>query len=476
MVDTVRRRIMIVATFFLMMYLSFIVLSVSSENPKPARDSSSDSGHSYLLVANSTASELPPAEIAKKVYLGEWARLHDKKVEIKQILNKLKSDEGRAYFGTRPQGNHTYEFAVLLYDGHWESNDLYRLDGKFAQFDSENRTLSFTGTLNVSSGEIGLFERNFISDCEAKANFKFSSEAPDFEDSYSSYEMEGTILSPNCSLSISLEVGQLTEEAIKEPKVTYSFIMSCICILLVFAFAKQTHLCAQSDNSAKKVTPNQTSLTMLIMNAIIDSFLCLWNINQAFTSLIAFDYMMLSAFWSFAVFLVVHGRLLMLVWKAQHPEYTELGFEHLRRMYQQFHTKFCTIIITAVGFLVFFNFLYKISICMLYLFFIPQIVLNAVEGYRDALPHVVILQISGARLALVLYLFGCPSNFLVREPDLWFCAIISAEILFQVAVLLAQRSRLGPRFFIPKALRPKSYSYYRTLQEEQEIAENVSYI
>lgn len=288
--------------------------------------------------------------------------------------------------------------------------------------------------------------------------------------------MEGTILSSNCSLSISLEVGQLTEEAIKEPKVTYSFIMSCICITLIFAFAKQTHLCASSDNAAKKVTTIQTSLTMLIMNAIIDSFLCLWNINQAFTSLIAFDYMMLSAFWSFAVFLVVQGRLLMLVWKAQNPEYTELGFEHLRRMYQQFHTKFCTIIITIVGFLVFFNFLYKISIFMLYLFFIPQIVLNAVQGYRDALPHVVILQISGARLALVLYLFGCPQNFLVREPDLWFCAIISAEILFQVAVLFVQRSRLGPRFFIPKSLRPKSYSYYRTLQEEQDIAENVSYI
>lgn len=83
MVDTVRRRIMIVTAFFLMMYLSFIVLSVSSENPRPARDSSSEPGHSYLLVTNSSDSELPPAEIAKKVYLGEWARLYDKKVEIK---------------------------------------------------------------------------------------------------------------------------------------------------------------------------------------------------------------------------------------------------------------------------------------------------------------------------------------------------------------------------------------------------------
>ena len=466
---------MIVVTFFLMMYLSFILLSISSENNTSTRESKPDSAHSYLLITNSTTHEAPPPEVYRRVYLGEWSRLSNKKVFITQIIDKLKADEGRAYFGASRLSNDTYEFKVLFYDGKWENSDMYRLDGRQAVFDDENHTLNFTGTLIVLSGQEGRLQGKLYSDCQADAFFEFSSDSSD-NDKYITYDMEGTITGKNCSLSMFLEVSQITEEIIKEPKVTYSFIMSCTCITLIFAFAKQTHLCAQSENTAKKVRSIQISLTMLTMNAIIDSFICLWNINLAFTSFIAFDYMMLSAFWSFAVFLVIQGRLLLLVWKAQHPEYTELGFENLRRMYQQFHTKFCTIIITAVGALVFFHFLYKVWISVLHLFFLPQIVLNAVEGYRDSLSHMVILQVALSRLTLVLYIFGCPKNFLVWEPDLWFCGLITTEMALQVGILFIQRSMWGPRFFIPRSLRPMAYSYYRTLQEEQSIEENVIFI
>lgn len=350
---------------------------------------------------------------------------------------------------------------------------MYILDGKQAVFDIENHRLNFTGNLIVLSGQEDGLKSNIHADCEANAFFEFTSDSSNSYDNYNIYDMQGTITGNNCSLSMFLEVSQITEETIKEPKVTYSFIVSCTCIALIFAFAKQTHLCAQSENTAKKVVFIQISLTMLTMNAIIDSYLCLWNINQAFTSFIAFDYMMLSAFWCFSVFLVIQGRLLLLVWKAQHPEYTEMGFANLRMMYQQFHTRFCTIIIIIVGGLVFFSFIYKVAIFLLHLFFLPQIVLNTVEGYRDSLSNVIILQMALSRLTLILYIFGCPKNFLVWEPDLWFCGLIAAEIGFQVAILFIQRSRMGPRFFIPRSLRPKVYSYYRTLQEEQVLDESV---
>jgi len=41
---------------------------------------------------------------------------------------------------------------------------------------------------------------------------------------------------------------------------------------------------------------------------------------------------------------------------------------------------------------------------------------------------------------------------------------------------MLQNSRLGPRFFVPKCLRSKIYSYYRTLEEECQIEENTDCI
>jgi len=74
------------------------------------------------------------------------------------------------------------------------------------------------------------------------------------------------------------------------PIVTYSFIISCTSILLIFSFAKHTQDCL-SENFAKR-----TSIWMLGMQATIDLFLCLYHCNLAVQYEPSFDYLMLSSF------------------------------------------------------------------------------------------------------------------------------------------------------------------------------------
>mmetsp|Transcript_12688 Transcript_12688/g.12796 ORF Transcript_12688/g.12796 Transcript_12688/m.12796 type:complete len:274 (+) Transcript_12688:735-1556(+) len=215
---------------------------------------------------------------------------------------------------------------------------------------------------------------------------------------------------------------------------------------------------------------------MLGMQATIDLFFCLYHCHMAVAYEDSFDYLMLASFWCFAVFMIIQGRLTLLVWKAQNPDLYAEGLENFRRHYSGFQTKFLLMIISSVIVAVIFDFLFYYWVLLIHSFFIPQIILNAKHGYKYSIktPILVIMFIS--RLSIVLYFFGCPANFLAISPNMEFCAIITSYLSLQLAILLIQNTKIGPRFFVPRFLRPKIYSYYRSLEEEKEIEENTDCI
>jgi hypothetical protein len=109
------------------------------------------------------------------------------------------------------------------------------------------------------------------------------------------------------------------------------------------------------------------------------------------------------------------------------------------------------------------NFLRPLLLLM-YSFWVPQIVTNVIKDTRKPLHPQYILGMTVTRLAIPLYIFGCPSNFMRIEPDKKWCIAVTAFMGIQAAVLLLQHY-LGSRCFIPRQILPEKYCYHRKVED-----------
>lgn len=89
---------------------------------------------------------------------------------------------------------------------------------------------------------------------------------------------------------------------------------------------------------------------------------------------------------------------------------------------------------------------------LFYSFWIPQIVANVVRDSRKPLHPHYILGMTVTRLAIPLYTFGCPNNFMRVETSFSWCIGLIAFMFSQAAVLLLQHY-MGARCFIPRQVR-----------------------
>lgn len=106
----------------------------------------------------------------------------------------------------------------------------------------------------------------------------------------------------------------------------------------------------------------------------------------------------------------------------------------------------------------FHNFLRPILLLM-YSFWIPQIITNVVRDSRKPLHPHYILGMSITRLAIPLYLFGCPNNFMRIEPDKNWCVSLGVFVGLQASILLLQHY-LGSRCFIPHQVDSYSDNFF----------------
>lgn len=91
----------------------------------------------------------------------------------------------------------------------------------------------------------------------------------------------------------------------------------------------------------------------------------------------------------------------------------------------------------------------RFILLLLHSFWIPQIFINVVRDSRKPLHPHYILGMTITRIAIPLYVFGCPHNFMRIEPDQRWCICLALFMGLQVFVLLLQHY-LGSRWFIPR--------------------------
>ncbi|KAH9792379.1 transmembrane E3 ubiquitin-protein ligase FLY2 [Citrus sinensis] len=157
----------------------------------------------------------------------------------------------------------------------------------------------------------------------------------------------------------------------------------------------------------------KVSILMIGQQAIMDAYLCLLHLTAGILVESLFNAFATAAFFKFVVFSIFEMRYLLAIWKASRPMNNGEGWETMRRELSVLYSRFC---------------------------------------------------ISVTRLAIPLYIFGCPHNFMRIEPDKNWCICLCVFIGLQASILLLQHY-LGSRWFIPRQILPEKYSYYRRFDQ-----------
>lgn len=100
----------------------------------------------------------------------------------------------------------------------------------------------------------------------------------------------------------------------------------------------------------------------------------------------------------------------------------------------------------------------RFILLLVHSFWIPQIVINVVRDSRKPMHPHYIIGMSITRLAIPLYIFGCPHNFMRTKPDKDWCICLGVFVGLQASMLLLQHY-LGSRWFIPRQVRCDWYVY-----------------
>ncbi|KAF3652838.1 putative protein TPX2-like [Capsicum annuum] len=208
----------------------------------------------------------------------------------------------------------------------------------------------------------------------------------------------------------------------------------------------------------------KVSILMIGQQAIMDAYLCLLHLTAGILVESLFNAFATAAFFKFVVFSIFEMRYLLAIWKANRPMNSGEGWEAMRRELSVLYSRFYGILLGGILFMYEFHKFLRPILLLLHSFWIPQIVTNVIRDSRKPLHPHYILGMTITRLAIPLYVFGCPHNFMRIEPDKNWCICLGVFSALQALILLLQHY-LGSRCFIPRQILPEKYNYYRRFDQ-----------
>ncbi|GAU27134.1 hypothetical protein TSUD_104430 [Trifolium subterraneum] len=210
----------------------------------------------------------------------------------------------------------------------------------------------------------------------------------------------------------------------------------------------------------------KVSILMIGQQALMDAHFTLLHLTIGMiveSLLIAFATV---AFFKFVLLSVFETRYLVAIWKAGNRSLINgEGNEAMRHeVWRELSLlRIClygTLLMAGIISMYGFHNHMKLILLLMYSFWIPQIICNVIHDSRKPLHPHYILGITVTRLAIPLYIFGWPNNFMHIESDKNWCVCLTVFIGLQAVFLLLQHY-LGSRWFIPRQLLPEKYNYHR---------------
>lgn len=279
-------------------------------------------------------------------------------------------------------------------------------------------------------------------------------------------EIKGSFISPTCHTKISFVLSTLDTETLFGKAINYTLLVTIVAFIQVIVLIRQMEM-TSTQAGARRV-----SLMTVGLQAVADSYLCLGHLTMGIAVQPLFNAFATAAFFKFICFSIFLMRWMLLIWKARRPSGFSEGWEAMRRELSMLYSRFYGSLLLGILLLYQLQNHLRFFIFALYLFWLPQIILNIVEDHRRPLLPSYIIGTTITRLAIPLYFWGCPHNFLHIQPQPR-SAIALVIWLFTQALILLSQYKFGPRWFIPKELLPEKYDYYRpiTLEDEPEDVE-----
>ncbi|KAI3904014.1 hypothetical protein MKW92_018252 [Papaver armeniacum] len=281
-----------------------------------------------------------------------------------------------------------------------------------------------------------------------------------YDEDHELYQLEGLIESPSveddgeCFSPIVVNATSVNVEVYYNKAVNYTLMVTFISFLQVLLLIRQMEHSNTQSGAAK------ISILMIGQQAIMDAYLCLLHLTAGILVESLFNAFATAAFFKFVVFSIFEMRYLLAIWKANRPASNGEGWETMRRELSVLYSRFYGILLGGILIMYEFHSYLRPILFIMYSFWIPQIVTNVIRDSRKPLHPHYILGMTATRLAIPLYVFGCPNNFMRIDHDQTWCICVTIFMGLQATMLLLQHY-LGSRWFIPRQILPEKYSYYR---------------
>ncbi|CAM8995763.1 unnamed protein product [Rhodiola kirilowii] len=283
------------------------------------------------------------------------------------------------------------------------------------------------------------------------------------------YLIEGLMESPSmvddgdCFSPLQFNATSVNIEVYYNKAVNYTLMVTFVSFLQVLLLIRQMEHSNTQSGAAK------VSIVLIGQQAIMDAYLCLLHLTAGILVESLFNAFATAAFFKFVVFSIFEMRYLLAIWKARRPMNNGEGWETMRRELSVLYSRFYGILLGGILFMYEFHNYLRPILLLMYSFWIPQIVTNVIRDSRKSLHPHYILGMTVTRLAIPLYIFGCPNNFMRIEPDKDWCLSLTIFMGLQASILLLQHY-LGSRWFIPRQILPEKYNYYRRLDRNSSHA------
>lgn len=274
-------------------------------------------------------------------------------------------------------------------------------------------------------------------------------------------EMKGRFSCETCHTEVGIVLTTLDTETLFGKAINYTLLVT------VVAFIQVVVLIRQMEVTSTQAGARRVSLITVGLQAVADSYLCLGHLTMGIAVQTLFNAFATAAFFKFICFSIFLMRWMLLIWKARRPSGFSEGWEAMRRELSMLYSRFYGSLLLGIFLLYQLQNHVRLFVFGLYSFWVPQIILNIVEDHRRPLLPIYIAGTSLTRLAIPLYFWGCPHNFLHIEPHPETAIGLVGWLLTQALVLLSQY-KFGPRWFIPKEFLPEKYDYFRAVSVEDD--------
>jgi hypothetical protein len=326
-------------------------------------------------------------------------------------------------------------------------------------------SMEFVGKGETSPFLFSLIDRNVHCEVEdVRLKFKRSPKV-------GSLECVGAISSSDCGFKIEVTMQQVNLRRLRRKIVNYSIVSNALTLALIKLYIDQIRLLDSNSNFSR------IALGTVVIQSIADSLDSMMNFFIGLSTQFLFNIFIIIALFKFILFSFFEMRLIILAWRQINSnEINSLDpydAAHMERVWIQTRM-YLPLVVLLVMLIMYPNEAAIPVVIASQLFWVPQIIHDAMKGHRSPLTRQFVLGVSGCRLVLPLYMWGCPESIFNGEvifrppggPGLAIFLVVVQGI--QVGLVLTQQ-KYGPRWFVPWMCLPHVYNYYRKIEMDEEF-------